>query len=443
MGDSIFVRFVFALAVLTGTTALTALSATGVAGGPVICDWVWLLFSVPGMLFAFWLLGRCYAAYVRKVTFLLDAVENNDYSFRFAEDNLFGKERFLHRMLNRIKEVLLRTRNEVRRQEQFYELILNKSQTGFLVYDEKGYIRLFNTAACNMLGTQVLKHLTHLDRIQPGFSEWVRTVGSDENRIRTVVTADGVHTFALRQVVIDTDNQKLHVLTINDIRAELDEKEIESWIRLTRVLTHEMMNSIAPIRSLSELLLNSDENCSDEIGRGLRLIYDTSGNLIDFVEHYRRFSRLPKPMRLNIKVDELLLECRRLLMSQLPKHIRVYIELPEPMPATSLSVDKGQVMQALINLMHNAVDALQGKPSGYIRLSAWQNMQGRWILGVANNGAAIPAEAAEQIFVPFFTTKERGSGIGLSISCQIMRNHQGSLQLNYSTAEETLFTLCF
>ncbi len=393
------------------------------------------------LIFSVYTIFDCFRIYLNKISFLLDAVDNKDYTFRFAEDSGSMRERFTHQTLNRIKDILLQKREEIIIQEQYYELILDKSQTGFIVCDAKGFISQQNKSAKSLLGLTVLTHVAQLERVDVGLTSFITTLGSEENRSFTIASESGSRTLSFRGIYFTRKGERLQMITINDISAELEEKELESWIRLTRVLTHEIMNSVAPIRSLSELLLANEQVSDLERRRSMQIIQTTSNNLISFVEHYRRFSRLPMPEKEAVGVEELLMQCRRLMIQEIPASIKFYVDVDPNIPP--LNIDKGQVMQVLINLIRNAFEAIPDSAHGRIRLSAKYYKSGKWAIGVANNGTPIDKEMQDQLFVPFFTTKEGGSGIGLSISKQIVRNHQGNLQLAYSTQKETLFTLNF
>ena len=379
--------------------------------------------------------------YFNKISFLLEAVENKDYTFHFSENVGSEKERSTHYILNRIKNILYQTQQEAILQEQYYELILNKSQTGFMVYNEKGFITQHNKAVQDLLGITVLTHLAQLERIDPNLVLFLDTLNRGESSPFSIVSQDGSRTLSFRKNSFVRKSETFQMISINDISSELEEKELESWIRLTRVLTHEIMNSMAPIRSLSELLLSNEQLAETERRNSMQVIQTTSNNLISFVEHYRRFSRVPMPEKDPVEVEELLMQCRRLMIQEVSASTKIYVDVDPHIPL--LNIDKGQMMQVLINLVRNASEAIVLPTQGRIRLFASYHLSGRWIIGVANNGIPIDKEMQEQLFVPFFTTKEGGSGIGLSLSKQIVRNHQGSLQMVYSTEKETLFTLCF
>ncbi|MGL5919844.1 MAG: sensor histidine kinase, partial [Bacteroidales bacterium] len=179
-----------------------------------------------------------------------------------------------------------------------------------------------------------------------------------------------------------------------------------------------------------------------ELRKSLDIIHNTSVNLMNFVEHYRRFARIPPANKEEIQVEELLMQCRRMIISEVAEQVKIYVDTDES--TLPLHADRGQIVQVIINLLRNAADAVKEKENGRIKLSGTYIPESkRWIIGVENNGDPISKEMQEQIFVPFFTTKEGGSGIGLSISKQIMRNHQGNLQLTQSNHEATLFSLIF
>lgn len=377
---------------------------------------------------------------MRKVQYLLEAVENSDYSFRFAESRKFGVEIVTNKTLNRVKDILLQTKQDIITQEQYFELILDKSMTGFIICDTKGHIHQSNQAALSLLGLSILKHISQIERIAPDFQLNEELQG--EGKQIQVSTPNGNRHISLRATSFKRKEKELLIITLNDISSELEEKELESWIRLTRVLTHEIMNSIAPIRSVSEYLLKTENTDKLELRKSLDIIHNTSGNLMSFVEHYRRFARIPPANKEEIQVEELLMQCRRMIISEVAEQVKIYVDTDES--TLPLHADRGQIVQVIINLLRNAADAVKEKENGRIKLSGTYIPESkRWIIGVENNGDPISKEMQEQIFVPFFTTKEGGSGIGLSISKQIMRNHQGNLQLTQSNHEATLFSLIF
>lgn len=386
---------------------------------------------------------KSYKMHLEKIRLLFEAVENNDFTFRFSETKGSEPERITNVTLNRVKEMLSQAKQEAYLQEQYFELILSKSATGVVVCDDRGYVYQSNEAARKLLGQVNFTHLSQLDRIDEKLSTELMNCSDLETKQVVIAGEQRLATLSVKTSYFKKRDAMLRILTLNDISSELDEKELESWIRLTRVLTHEIMNSIAPIRSLSELLIRSDASQSKELKTGLELIHSTSGNLMTFVNHYRQFAKVPPPHKETIVVEELLVQCRRFMLSEVCDTTKVYIDIEQGDGMPVLMADRGQIVQVIVNLMRNAAEAIGPDKLGRIRLSASLDRHGHWMIGIENNGAPIAKETAEQIFVPFFTTKEGGSGIGLSISKQILRNHQGNLQLMHSTPESTLFTLTF
>lgn len=232
--------------------------------------------------------------------------------------------------------------------------------------------------------------------------------------------------------------------TLNRIRTIFEQQrqqhEQDSWTKLIRVLTHEIMNTISPVASLSDTLSKSmDEKGHSELDvkAGLETISSSSKNLIKFVETYRQLSGVARPVRKAIMVEELINKVFALGNEMAPKGVTCRFQAQEP--DLMIYADEGQISQILINLVKNAVQA----GASEITITGSMGLEDEVILNVANNGQPISPESQEQIFVPFFTTKKKGSGIGLSISRQIMRNHNGSIELTRSDSTATVFTLIF
>lgn len=227
---------------------------------------------------------------------------------------------------------------------------------------------------------------------------------------------------------------------MNDINSELNEKEIDSWIRLTRVLTHEIMNSVTPITSLSETLIQRADTENEEIRQGLQTISHTGKGLLTFVDSYRKFTRIPTPQPSLFYVKGFAERMTELARHQEPSShitIRTHVTPSDLL----LYADENLIAQVVINILKNAIQAIGTQPGGEILLNAYSNEQKEVILEITNNGPPIPEEIAHHIFVPFFTTKEGGSGIGLSVSRQIIRLSGGSIELH--SGRETKFVLMF
>ena len=256
-----------------------------------------------------------YKKFNSNVLFLLNALDNGDYSFHFSEDKLSRREKELNVMLNRIKEILVGARKEVVENEKFLSLIIESVSTGIIIMDEKGHVQTVNQSALDLMGLPVFTHINQLSNVNETFPDLFRNLRVGDNpRIEVSNEREEMQvSLSLSEIVIKRGRMK--VITLNNIGNELEAKEMESWIRLIRVMTHEIMNSIAPITSLSETLLtlhNMPENDSSE--EDLRLntieafetIHSTAKGLLSFVDSYRKFTAIPKPNIRSFEVKPLI-----------------------------------------------------------------------------------------------------------------------------------------
>ena len=310
--------------------------------------------------------------------------------------------------------------------------------------DDIGNIYQTNNEALRLLGLSVFTHVKQLARIDEKLQTTIANILPGDKHQISFVNERGTVNLSIRVSEMTLQEKHVRILAINDINSELDDKEIDSWIRLTRVLTHEIMNSVTPITSLSDTLLSIHEDADSEIRNGLEVISTTGKSLISFVESYRKFTHIPTPEPSLFYVQKF---AER--MTNLARHhnnfpnitININIE-----PADLIVyADEKLITQVVLNLLKNAMQAIgSGQPDGLIELKAYCNPDESVIIEVSNNGPTIPPEEAEHIFVPFFTTKEGGSGIGLSISRQIMRLSGGSIALKSNPAiNKTSFILTF
>ncbi len=379
-------------------------------------------------------LYRHYRRNIKKVTFLFDAIDNGDFSFNFPTEKGFKEDKILHKSLNRIKLFLQHTREEQMNREKYYEQILNAVDTGILVVDSHDNILQHNQAALRLLDTDVLTHMNQ-----------VKGKLKDEH-------------LAKHETQAMLKDKHVRIIALSDVSHELSNQEVDSWIKLIRVLTHEIMNTITPVTSLSETLLTRVTEDKD-LKQGLETIHKTGTELLAFVNNYRRFTHVPQPQPALFYVEPFLermaLLCNHEVeISVSPKDLLVY-------------ADESLLSHVVTNLLKNAVEAFKekgqlsaernkqdGNEQGrnkqecrsadlqsaaskkeFIRLQAYANAQESIIIDVSNNAGLIPEDVASHIFIPFFTTKPEGSGIGLSLSRQIMRVSGGSLSLHQDKAQ--------
>jgi nitrogen fixation/metabolism regulation signal transduction histidine kinase len=395
------------------------------------------------------LLNKSYKKYNRNILFLLNALENGDYSFHFAETKLSTNEKELNVMMNRIKDILSAARKEVIENEKFLSLIVESVSTGIIIVDDRDIVQNINQAALDLLGLPVFTHIKQLRNINETTFETFRALKSGKRAQVTVANEREEQQIALQASDIRLRKGNLRVVTMNSIGNELENKEMESWIKLIRVMTHEIMNSIAPISSLSDTLLfmlkDDSTERSDELKENtieaFETISTTASGLLSFVESYRKFTAMPKPEKHHFELKKLLEEIVKLHEIPLKeKGIQATIRMDNA--DTLLYADKKLVAQALVNLVRNAIESID-RPDGKLILTVELPNKNNLSIHVENNGKPIPKETLPNIFVPFFTTKEKGSGIGLSVSRYIMRLHGGKLQHALSSGGNTVFSLYF
>lgn len=355
---------------------------------------------------------------------MLEAIRNRDYSFRLPVAGFSGGERVLQDTLNRFGGLMSEQKQLMEQRERFYEQILSSVTSGIIVLDEDMKVVQANSAAARLLGLPVLSTLQQLDRYGTEVPHVFRTLGAGERCNIQFSTSKGEVQLLVRASVMQLGDRTVRILALNDIRNELDAKELDSWIKLTRVLTHEIMNSIAPISSLSETFLKRSDVIGTPLYDGIRAIHETSTGLISFVDSYRKFSSLQKPSPEPFYLLDLLHQVEGLTL--VPENIALTLQI-EP-AELMLYADPNLIRQVLINLIKNAVQAIGGH-KGRIHVRAYSSADEHVFVYVSNDGPAIPEAEAEQIFVPFFTTRSEGSGIGLSLSRQIMKLSGGTISL--------------
>lgn len=402
--------------------------------------WFLMGLSLCSLIFGIWWQLQLYRVHTRRVLFMIDALENNDSGIHFPEEDTTPESRQINLALNRVGHILYNVKAETAQQEKYYELILDCINTGLLVLNDNGAVYQKNNEALRLLGLEVFTHIRQLSRVDLSLMGKIEHCRPGD-KLQTMFSNErGTINLSIRVSDITIRKERLRILALNDINSELDEKEIDSWVRLTRVLTHEIMNSVTPITSLSETLLSLAETKDEEIRRGLQTISATGKGLLSFVESYRQFTRIPTPEPTLFYVKAFTnrmveLACHQNLCENITFHINI-------VPADLIVyADENLISQVFINLLKNAIQAIGHQADGRIDICASCNQAEEVLIEIKNNGPTIPAEVAEHIFIPFFTTKEGGSGIGLSISRQIMRLSGGNITL--LPGKETRFVLKF
>jgi len=374
-----------------------------------------------------------------KLTFMLDSLDNDDVNFRFRERLFFNAS--LNRTLNRLRGIYEKRQNELREQEQYFARMLENVQTGIVVVEElHGRILFYNNFAKVLLGMEQVSHLRQIKRLNEQLYDAFIAVKPGTNLKASYYNESASVNILLSASYASLKGKDVKIVAVSNIDPQLSENQEESWNKLTRVLTHEIMNTITPIVSLSDTLNQCavEDKLDSNYISGLETISASSKGLLSFVESYRSLTRVAAPIRKSFLVSELV---ERVFQLTAPYTSdvgigTVYIEKTEDV---ILWADENQIAQILINLVKNAAQAGATRIEISVELDSLENV----VIEVFNNGAPISAEGREEIFVPFYTTKQEGTGIGLSLSRQIMRLHNGSLTLSRSDSQGTAFKLKF
>lgn len=391
----------------------------------------------------------------RNIQFFFDSVRNDDSNIFFPVDHKSGSLKELHQSMNAVSRQIQNLKIEINKQEQFFGRILELLATGIITYDNKGFVHHSNSAAKKLFPINTLTHLRQIERIHKNLYEAILNLKPSERQLVAINTRQGDIQLLLKSTISGAGRDELCILSIQDIKRELDEKEIDAWMKLIRVLMHEIMNSITPITSLSDSLLKiymegdgqikpeavSEKTISSTL-KGLNVISQQGKGLMNFVESYRKLARIPKPDLKLLSVTRLFSRVN-MLIENLEKRNNTKVTFQIINPDIEILADENLISQVLINLIKNALEANEENPYCRISISADIDPTGSPEICVNDNGPGISEDILEEIFIPFYTTREKGSGIGLSISRQIMGIHGGSLTVQSKPGSDTLFCMRF
>lgn len=391
----------------------------------------------------------------RNIRFFFDSVVDDDSNLSFPLDNKSGVVRELHQSMNSFNRQLQRLKLEIRKQEHYFSRILEHLATGIITYNDKGFIHHANTSAKRLLSAEVLTHIRQVERVDTKLYRTIMNIKPQERKLIPIHTGQGEVQLLLKSTSFGTEDDKVIILSIQDIKHELDEKEVDSWMRLIRVLMHEIMNSITPITSLSESLTRvfkkgeeplkagevTDKTITTAL-QGLNVIVEQGKGLSAFVESYRKLTRIPRPELKLFKVSDLF-DRVRILSDSLEKGPDTVISFDHEETGLEIFGDENLISLVLLNLIKNAIEASENNPGCTIRTISRRGYNLNPEICVIDNGPGISEENLEEIFIPFFTTKDKGSGIGLTISKQIMGVHGGSLKVRSVPGRETIFCMSF
>jgi two-component system nitrogen regulation sensor histidine kinase NtrY len=398
----------------------------------------------------------------RKLAFFFSAVRNDETSLYFPENIGFADEKKLNQSLNDLNEKLKNAKLSIELQEKFYKSVMENIRTGIISFYSNGVVEYANPEILRMFNLERITHIDKLNSIDPKLGEMLLKLNTGENKRINVKVDHNLMSLAVHSQTIVMQGKEIKIATFQDIKSELDKQETDSWQKLIRILNHEIMNSVAPITSLSSTLSSyyksgedqTDRNLitskiiSDTI-RGLGIIEEHGKGLIKFVESYRSLTQLPKPEFTRINIREFLERVTILSNSYLDSENFKEENRPtimtevKPEGLTMMADDK-LLAQVFINIVKNSAEAFDiHRTDNKIVINVFRDPDGKITMTVNDNGPGMEADVLEKIFIPFFTTKESGSGIGLSLSRQIMRLHNGNIMCDSIPGEGSTFTLTF
>ena len=390
----------------------------------------------------------------RKIAYFFDAIKNEDFTLRFPEKLTVKSLEELNHSLNMLNAMIQDIHLKKQAQEQYYQEILRQADIGILTVNPKGHILYANPTVQRLLNYSPLNHIKQLNQVDKELYAIFKDLKPFESRIFQLENEREKTQLALKSTSVGVDGESLLLVVVQDIHKELDEKETDSWVKLIRVLTHEIMNTITPITSISESILkyfkpndgksttHLNESHVQNTIKGLEVIKEQGSDLMEFVQSYRSFLSLPKPDKTLVPAKKLL-ERVQVLMDQENQNTPVVLDIVVDPVDLELFIDEKQISQILVNLAKNALQSLNGQENGSIRIIAGSTGLGKKFIRVTDNGPGIPPDLIDEIFVPFFTTKSTGTGIGLSLSKQIMHLHGGSMKVHSVPFNETSFVLGF
>ena len=369
---------------------------------------------------------------IGKIDFMSDALDSGETAFRYSESR--WRNRRLNKSLNRLRSIFEAEKADIRERERYFGTMLDHVQSGVIVIDGEK-IDYSNTVAKGFLGMAEISSLRQIGRISPDLANAFREASEMESRA-SFISERGTVQFSISACTARLHGKEVSIVTFNDITREMENNESESWTRLIRVLTHEIMNTVTPVASLSSALSqNLDSYSAEDIRSALGTIASSSEGLISFVQSYRSLTHISAPVRKAFYLKDLVNDSVNIAKANWPSVNVLYRELSSDV---ILYADYGQMSQVLNNLIKNAVQA----GAGNVSITASIDKREQTVIDIANDGEPISASGQEQLFVPFYTTKgSSGTGVGLSLCRQIVRLNGGTIKLSSSSPEATVFTI--
>ncbi len=391
----------------------------------------------------------------RDLALFFNAVQNEDSSLLFPAVTSNKSYSELQNSLNMITKTIAEIKTDNEKKSLYLKNVINHVDVGLLAFAQDGKIEFFNEASTILLNIHRMKNIAEIGKINKELLNIIQHINPGETRVIKILIQNSHYDLSVKANLYKIEGQEVKLVSLQNIKNELERQELESWQKLIRVLNHEIMNSLSPIISLTKTLNNYFKNSDNTVKSiqeinypmiqktvdGLSTIEETGEGLIEFINNYRSITSIPGPNLKKIGVNELFRNILILLGEQLSlEKINVTTKIyPAGM---QIVADINQISQVIINLFFNSIEALKNTKDGTINIKGEEDIDGSKIIEVTDNGPGIPSEIIDEVFIPFFSTKENGSGIGLSLARQIMRLHNGTIRVS-SRPGDTRFTLKF
>jgi len=392
----------------------------------------------------------------RDLSSFFESIRFSEFTRKFHIQGMGKSFDELNKAFNDVISEFQKVRSEKEEHYQYLQSILQNIDVSIIAFQKDGTVEMINKSAKKLFQVSSLKNINILQNKSPELVSSLLGLKPGENTLVKINEKDDLLQLIISGTEFKINDRVIILATIKNIQNELEEQEAESWQKIISVLTHEIMNSITPITSLSSTVSGMlkltttngddspvfDQETSEEIYMAVKTIHKRSSGLLDFVNTYRNLTRLPKPNFKIVRVGEVLSDLMPLFEHE-SKNSNIKINYSIEPEDLKFSIDTNQIEQVLINLINNSVNALSDNANGVIQINSFLNKRGRVTVQVSDNGKGILPDVLDKIFIPFFTTKKKGSGIGLSLSRQIMRMHGGSINVHSELNVGTTFTLTF
>ncbi len=391
-----------------------------------------------------------------KLTLFFDSIRHSDFSTSFTDKKLGKSFEKLSHSFNQVIAEFKKNRAEKEEHYNYLQTVVQHINIGIICFGKDGKVDMYNNAAKRLFGKNILRNIHDLENVKKELPEILMRLKAGDKTLIKIFTEDELKQLSLYATEFRMRGEEYILVAFHDIHAELEEKEIESWQKLIRVLTHEIMNSITPISSLAstvhDMLIDKagekpklkslDDEDVESVENALTAVQNRSQGLLNFVDIYRNLTRIPKPNFRYFNVREAF-DRAELLMKPKIERLNITCNCRVFPQDLMLTADPDLLDQVIINLLLNAIDAVKNKENPEISMIAYNNQSNRTTIEVADNGTGIKPDIIDKIFMPFFTSKSEGSGIGLSLSRQIMHLHKGSISVKSKMDEGSVFTLIF